>query len=56
MSTLKGQSGAPIVLEGEDKQLTIVGIHKGGVTTEILDEKIEGNVGRILSPCSSKNT
>ena len=30
ISTLPGQSGSPIILEGEDGQ-RIIGVHKGGV-------------------------
>lgn len=46
ISTEKGQSGAPIVLENEDHELQIVGIHKGGVKTEKYGD---ANSGRLIT-------
>ena len=48
ISTLPGQSGAPIVLEDSRQNLAIIGIHKGGRRLEG-DLRPSVNAGRIIS-------
>ena len=43
ISTLNGQSGAPIICTDEQKNHYIVGIHKGGIL-------YKHNVGRLITP------
>ena len=48
ISTLKGQSGCPIVDIDEDSP-SIVGIHKGSAIVTINSQKVTINVGRIIT-------
>lgn len=38
LSTLPGQSGAPLLLIDKDQSFKIIGIHKGGVTVKDMKE------------------
>ena len=44
VSSLKGQSGAPIIKVGQNKELSIIGIHKGRI------KDCCANSGRLLTP------
>ena len=48
LSTEKGQSGAPILLE-KNNLLQIVGIHKGGICTQLKGVQKTVNSGRLLT-------
>ena len=50
LSTLPGQSGAPLICIDQDNKLSIVGIHVGAVRTKKEGVKVEANVGRLLTP------
>ena len=45
---MEGQNGAPIILIQGDN-LSIVGIHRGGIKTRINDTEIEANVGKLIT-------
>jgi hypothetical protein len=49
ISTVKGQSGSPILLTDSSGKTTIIGIHKGGVQKKINDKKVLINVGRLVT-------
>ena len=50
VSSLKGQSGAPIIKVEQNKELSIIGIHKGGINVKIGHSKTTANSGRLLTP------
>ena len=49
ISTKKGQSGAPIIMEDRQGKLLIVGIHTGSVNKQSLHVQA-ANAGRIVTP------
>lgn len=48
ISTLEGQSGAPIVMINKDNSIIVVGIHKGGIETKLKGRRVLANVGRLI--------
>ena len=48
VSSLPGQSGAAIILEGSGGR-RIVGVHKGGVEREVNGRKEQVNGGRVMT-------
>ena len=49
ISTEPGQSGAPILIEDSSNNFRIVGVHKGGVKTNVEGKKVEANSARLVT-------
>ena len=49
VSTVEGQSGAPLIMEHPNGTLTIVGIHCGSTSRRVDEKEVEFNSGLLIT-------